>query len=245
MSMDHARAERRTPPLRRLLVINPNTNAGITERVRRTLLDTAPEGTVVEVVNPARGPFAIETPSDRAEAVPNVVALVEARRAEGFDGYVLACFDDIGVEEARRIVPVPVVSMFGAGIARARAVGGRFAIVTTVESAVPGIRRLVARYGAGDICTVHAAGIGVAEAAAQTPQAEARLFATIERAIAGGARAILLGSGAFTGRARALEARFGLPFIDGLQAAVAGARAETEASHDRPRQAGPPENREA
>lgn len=206
---------------RRLLVINPNTNTEITAQIRTAALQATPAGTEVEVLNPASGPFSIETPRDRAEAARHVVPLIEARRHEGFDGYVLACFDDIGVEAARRLVPVPVVSLLGAGIARARATGGRFAIVTTVEIAVAGIERLTAAYGVSHLCTVRAAGAGVAETAARTPQAEARLFAAIERAIGqDGARSILLGSGALSGRADELGQRFGIPFIDGLAAAI-------------------------
>lgn len=206
---------------RRLLVINPNTNGAVTAQIRAAALAAAPPGTGIEVVNPPHGPFAIETSRDRAEAVPNVVSLIEARRKEGFDGYVLACFDDIGVEEARKLVPVPVVSMFGAGVARGLETGGRFAIITTVESAVAGIERLAAAYGVAHLCTVRAAGVGVAETAARTPLAETRLAASIERAIAeDGAAAIVLGSGALTGRADALANRFGIPFIDGLTAAI-------------------------
>lgn len=205
----------------RLLVINPNTNAQVTAQVRRAALAAAPRGTEIDVANPARGPFAIESARDRAEAVPHVVSLIEARMDEGFDGYVLACFDDIGVEEARRLVAVPVVSMFGAGVASARATGGRFAIITTVDSAVAGIERLAAAYGVAHLCTVRATGVGVAETAARTPLAEARLAAAIERAmVEDRAAAIVLGSGALTGRAAALEERFGIPFIDGLAAAI-------------------------
>lgn len=206
---------------RRLLVINPNTNPQVTAQIRKAALAASPPGIEVEVVNPARGPLSIETRRDRAEAVPNVVALVKARKGDGFDGYVLACFDDIGVDEARSLVRVPVISMFGAGILKARETGGRFAIVTTAESTVPGIRRLAAAYGVGHLCTVRAIGVGVAETAARTPQAEARLFAAIERAIVDdNAVAIVLGSGALSGRAEALGERFGIPFIDGLATAV-------------------------
>jgi allantoin racemase len=206
---------------RRLLVINPNTNGAVTAQIREAALAAAPPGIGIEVVNPEHGPFAVETPRDRAEAVPNVVALIEARRKDGFDGYVLACFDDIGVEEARKLVPVPVVSMFGAGVARGLETGGRFSIVTTVESAVAGIERLALAYGVAHLCTVRAAGVGVAETAARTPLAEARLAAAIRRAmVEDGAAAIVLGSGALTGRADDLAKRFGIPFIDGLTAAI-------------------------
>lgn len=216
-TMAHGEARSR----RRLLVINPNTNPAVTAQVRKAALAAAYAGTEVEVVNPIEGPFAVETPQDRAEASRHVVSLVAARRRENFDGYVLACFDDIGVAEARRLVDVPVVSMFGASVAEARRVAGRFAVVTTVESAVPGIEALLAAYGVVDRCTVRAAGIGVAEAAARSERAERHLFAAIERAIRkDGAEAIILGSGALTGRAEELGERFALPFVDGLAAAV-------------------------
>lgn len=208
--------------VRRLLVINPNTNSDVTARIRRVVQETTSPELVTDVVNPERGPFAIETADDKAWAIPNVLAIIRARRHEGFDGYVLACFDDIAVAEARRLVPVPVVSMSEAGFRGAHASGGPFSVVTTVEEAVPTIRGLAARYGMARHCTVRAAGIGVAEASAQTERAEARLYATIARTIReDGARAILLGSGAFAGRARALQAAFGIPFFDGLTEALA------------------------
>lgn len=210
---------RRRP--RRLLVINPNTNPAVTAQVQVAALAAAAPGTEIEAVNLSRGPFSIETAVERAKAVPNVVALIEARMDEGYDGYVLACFDDIAVAEARRLVTAPVNSMFGAAMTSARDTGGRFAIVTTVESAVSGIERLAATYGVAHLCTVRAAGIGVADAAARIPEAEIRLMQTINRAIQDDqAGAIVLGSGAFTGGADELQDRFGLPFIDGLTAAV-------------------------
>jgi hypothetical protein len=75
------------------------------------------------VINPQTGPFSIENESQKAEAVPEVMRLIRESRGEGFDAYALACFDDIGLHEARRIVDVPVVGTFEAGIAAARALG--------------------------------------------------------------------------------------------------------------------------
>jgi allantoin racemase len=205
---------------RKLLVINPNTNAAVTERVRRAAESCAAAGTVLDVVNPKRGPLAIETLEDRAAAVPHVLDLVR-REENRYDGYILACFDDIAIAELRQVLSVPVISMAEAGIRAAAAQHARFDVITTVDAAVPTIETLVANYGLGDRCVVRATGIGVSETAAMTERAEAALAETASACSKAGSGAIVLGSGAFAGRRQQLSHTFSVPFIDGLEAALA------------------------
>ncbi len=206
---------------RRLLVINPNTNPAVSARVKAESDKIVDNDTQVTVINPASGPWSIETPAHRREAVPLVISLVQASLHEHYDACALACFDDIGLFESRRIAGVPVVGPCEAGIAAARSVAERFTIVTTVHAAVPGIQALIKRYGVSDICTVRAAGIGVADAAAGSDATSARIAQSIKEAIQlDGAEAILLGSGGLTGQSLPLAQMFGLPVIDGVMAAV-------------------------
>ena len=211
---------------RKLLVINPNTNTAVTLRVRQAAEACAAPTTQLDVVNPERGPFAIETPEDRAAAVPHVLELIG--RTGGYDGYILACFDDIAIAEARRLVSVPVISMAEAGIAAAARHHARFDVVTTVAAAVPTITGLVAAYGMAERCRVCATGIGVSESAAATAAAESALASVIGSSIAAGVSAIVLGSGAYAGRRAALSQAFGMPFVDGLEAAVADCETAAE-----------------
>jgi allantoin racemase len=211
----------RQAPARRLLVINPNTNPAVTAAIRDAAAAVVSSTTSVTVVNPNTGPFSIETAEHRALAAPQVVSLVGQNRAHRYDAYVLGCFDDIGLFEARALAGVPVVGTCEAGIAAARTMARRFAIITTVHAAVPGIHDLLARYGAADICTVRAAGIGVADAAGNGEAAERRILAAIDQAIhEDGAEAILLGSGGLAGKAPLLRPQVPIPVIDGIQAAV-------------------------
>ena len=97
----------------------------------------------------------------------------------------------------------------------------RFSIVTTVEEMVPGIQALLVRLGASSQCSVRAAGVGVAAAAAGDPEALRRLDATIALAREqDGAQAIILGSGGLTGHAARLSRRHAVPVIDGIEAAI-------------------------
>lgn len=205
----------------RLLVINPNTNAAVTDQARRAATAIARSTTQIEAVNPLTGPFAIEGEADRATATPQVVSLIEETLDAPYDGYILACFDDIGISAGRSLVGAPVISMAEAAIRSAEVHDGPFAIVTTVEAALPSIQALLTRYGVADRCAVAATGIGVAETAARTQQAERALFSTI-RSLKGthGAGAIILGSGAYAGRRQSLQDATGVTIIDGLEAAV-------------------------
>jgi allantoin racemase len=134
---------------------------------------------------------------------------------------VLACFDDLALQAARQMVAVPVIGCCQAGIEAAHAVSPALAIVTTVGAAVPGIDRMMKRYGAGDRATVRAAGIGVDDAARAQPQTQTRLRQTIAQAIAeDGAEVILLASGGLTGQADRIGAEAGVPVIDAVEAAL-------------------------
>jgi allantoin racemase len=212
---------------KRILVINPNTNPAVTALAARACATFASETLHFEVAHPAQGPFSIENPSQRIEAEREVLALVRQRLMERHDAYVLACFDDLGLTALRHLVEgAPVVASCEAGMAEARALSPRFAIVTTVQAAVPGIRQLMSRYGAGDLATVYASGLGVAEAAAAGPGTLTRLTQTVKQAVeSDGSQVVLLASGGLIGRAEALSLATGLPVVDAVVAAIARAAA--------------------
>ena len=206
---------------RRILVVNPNTNPLVTSRVRAMADRCESAGVTFEVINPAAGPFSIESESDKRQAEVEVLNLIGSKAYLDYDAYVLACFDDLALQAVRQMVAVPVVGCCQAGIEAARAVSPALAIVTTVDAAVPGIDRMMKRYGAGDLASVRAAGIGVDDAARAQPQAQARLQQAIAQAIAqDGAQVILLASGGLTGQADRIGAQAGVPVIDAVEAAL-------------------------
>jgi allantoin racemase len=207
--------------MRRILVINPNTNPAVTQRVREVAERHAVGGMVFDVVNPQEGPFSIETPAHRAQAQVHALALIRAGVNSGYAAYVLACFDDLALEEARALVDVPVIGTCESGIAAARAVSPRFAVITTVHDAVSGIRTLMKRYGAGAEASVRAAGIGVAEAASGQHAIRDRFVQTVLDAVReDGAQAILLASGGLTGQAPDIADATSMPVLDGVEEAI-------------------------
>lgn len=205
----------------RLLIVNPNTNPRVTANLRAEVARVILPSTLARVVNPAAGPFSIETEADRDAAEQHVLALLRDSLPACHQAYVLAAFDDIGLASARALLRVPVVGAVEAGFAAARTLARRFTVVTTVESALPGIRNQFDRYGVAQMATARAAGIGVAEAAEGGGAVIDRLLQAIDRAEReDGAEAILLGSGGLTGSADILTRHTRLPVIDAVLAAV-------------------------
>lgn len=204
----------------RILIINPNTNGNVTHSIRQLISSITPAGTITKVTSPAHGPYAIESEQHKKEATQHVLTLIEQHNAENFDGYIMACFDDIAIPEARAITQAPVISLAEAGMRSAAASGNLFTVITTFEEAVPTIKKLSDAYGLSKRCHVVATGIGVSDTAAQTKQAEARLHEAIQEAIRLKSTAVVLGSGAFAGRATALQKRYGIKISDGFAEAL-------------------------
>ncbi|MFN4098520.1 MAG: aspartate/glutamate racemase family protein [Pararhodobacter sp.] len=205
--------------MRRLLIVNPNGNPLVTARMQECADRVLGPDCTARAVHPMDSPMAIESPADRALAEPLALALLA--RNKGYDGYVMACFDDIAVAPARKFLTAPVIDAVEASIAAARGLATRFAIVTTVETMVPGIQRVLRRLGAAGECSVRASGISVAEAAAGEADVLSRLDDAIARARdEDGAQVIILGSGGLTGKAGRLSQKYGLPVIDPIDVAV-------------------------
>jgi allantoin racemase len=207
--------------VRRLLVINPNSNPDVAGQIRQVAERVLWAGSLPTWSIRPRAQYAIESGVDRAAAEPEVVALIEAGVSASYHGYVLACFNDIAVAATRGRIGAPVVCAVEASLALARSLATRPAIVTTVDAAVPGIRTLVARLGGSGFFSVRAAGIGVAAAAQLGPEAQQRLSAAIDAAITDdGADAIILGSGGLAGHASNLSRGRSIRIIDSIEAAV-------------------------
>ena len=114
----------------RLLVINPNTTASMTEKIAQAARAAAAPGTEIVATNPREGPASIEGYYDEALCVPGVLEIV--RKAQGVDGVVIACFDDTGLDAVRCLTAAPVIGIGEAGFHFAAMLSNKFSVVTTL-----------------------------------------------------------------------------------------------------------------
>ncbi|MGO7585560.1 aspartate/glutamate racemase family protein [Rhizobium ruizarguesonis] len=210
----------------RILIVNPNTTASMTDKAATAARAVAASGTEIIAATSRMGPVSIEGHYDGALAIPGLLAELKERQAAGYDAAVIACFDDTGLEAARTFADVPILGLCESAVVTAGFLAQRFTVVTTLERSRVLIDNLVRRYGMGDRARVRASDIPVLELEDAASGAIGKLRAEIERALSEDrAEAIVLGCAGMTDLARELQEIYGVPVVDGVAAAVKQAEA--------------------
>ncbi len=214
---DHDRAGRM-----RILIVNPNTTAAITEKIGSAARAVAAPSTELIVVNPADGPISIEGYYDEAFSVPGLLAEIAKGSALGVSAHVIACFDDTGLEAARCVASAPVIGIGEAAFHLASMLGHRFSVVTTLSRSIAAIENNLLKYGLAGRCgRVRACELPVLSLDDPASDAVARIGAEIELAKREErAEAIVLGCAGMADLAARLSESHGLPVIDGVASAV-------------------------
>src|SRR3954454_16465424 len=179
----------------RILVVNPNTTAAMTEKIGHAARAVAAAGTEIIAVNPADGPVSIEGYYDEAFSVPGLLAEIAKGEASGVGAHVIACFDDTGLEAARSLASAPVIGIGEAAFHLASMLGHRFSVVTTLSRSIAAIETNLMKYGLASRCArVRACEVPVLALDDPTSNASALISAGIERArTEDGAEALVLG----------------------------------------------------
>ena len=206
---------------RRILVVNPNSNAIVTRGLADALAPASfADGPEIECVTLNEGPYGVET-QEHVESV----ALPLRRLVAGsndVDAFVIACYSDPGLHVCREATERPVFGINEAGVLTALARGERFGVIAigqrSIRRHVRYLRQmgLMARF-AGE----RPLNMSVAETASGDRTLERMIEVGRELRDADGADVIVMGCAGMARHRRPLEAALGVPVIDPTQAAVA------------------------
>jgi len=201
----------------RILLINPNTSAAITDlvagHVRAQLGDQAELRAVT-------GRFGARYIASRSAAAIAGHAAIDAlaEHEAGCDAVYLACFGDPGLFALREVARVPVVGMAEAACQEAAA-RGPFGIVTGGAAWEPMLREFVAALGLADrlaaIRTVAPSGAAIAR---DPDAALAGLAEACGSCAEAGAATVILGGAGLAGLAARLASRVPCPLICSVEA---------------------------
>lgn len=219
----------------RILVINPNTSAGVTRSIAGAARAAASPCDIVETVSAPFGPELIVTPEDAEIAGRAVVAQAE-RMASDFDGIVIASFGDTAIAEVRACVSIPVVGIARCSFLAALAFGGSFSIVSFSDAVAPSLKATVEENGFAD----RLASLRVLGDSRWSDPGEIGseliepLIALCVRTQTDGCGAIVMGGGPLAGLAPQIAPHLRVPVIDGVAAAVRmlGAASYPAGRHD-------------
>ena len=206
----------------RIRLINPNTSAGMTEKMCIAAQRIAAADTHLSATNPEAGPESIECHFDEAISAVGVTEEIRRGEQEAIDAYVIACFGDPGLLAARELTRAPVIGIAEAAFHMATLISTRFSIVTTLGRTGIIAEHLLQSYGFSHHCRrVRAAEIPVLDLEDEGDAAMQRIIDECRKAKADdGVGAIVLGCGGMADLTDAIRDAVGLPIVEGVGAAV-------------------------
>lgn len=205
----------------RILIVNVNTTAAITESIGSQARKVAAEGTEIVALTPQ---FGAESVEGNFESYLCAVGVMDAvlRYDQPFDAVIQAGYGEHGREGLQELLDVPVVDITEAAASTAMFLGHKYSVVTTLDRTVPLIENRLRLAGLYQSCaSVRASGLAVLELEADPERA---VNAIVEQAVAAvsqdKAEVICLGCGGMTDLAAKVRERTGAPVVDGVAAAV-------------------------
>jgi len=203
-----------------IVIINPNTTAAMTDRIRAVAVETAGDRLNLTVLNPDQGPVSIEGFYDEAMSMAGLLEVIGAHPQA--DGFIIACFDDTGLDAARCLTAAPVIGIGEAAYHMASMIANKFGVVTTLSRSVPALEHNLMRYGLAARCSgVRASDIPVLDLEAGNSDAMARINAEVTHAIAvDKAEAIVLGCAGMSDLQAHLAREHQVPVLEGISCAV-------------------------
>ncbi|MDE0235259.1 MAG: aspartate/glutamate racemase family protein [bacterium] len=210
----------------RVVMINPNSTGYITRQLAQAASDTPGSGLEVEVITSHGGPPAISSDQDVVDAV---APMLQRLRQHPADAYVVGCFSDPGLAQARAEFDAPVFGIAESSIRVARDISPSIGIIAGMEGAIPRHTVYWEKLGAmDDIVGEIACGRGVLDL--ESEEAYQDVLSAGARLQEAGAGVLVLGCAGMTKMADRLSDDLGLPVVEPCRAALQRA-AEALSSH--------------
>ncbi len=200
----------------KVVMINPNSTDYITRQLSQAASETLGSGLEVEVITSHGGPPAISSDQDVVDAVDPMLRTLRQHPA---DAYVVGCFSDPGLAQARQEFDAPVFGIAESSIRVAQSISPSIGIVAGMEGAISRHTVYWGKLGAlDDIVGEIACGRGVLDL--ESEDAYQDVLAAGARLQEGGAEVLVLGCAGMTKMADRLSADLGLPVVEPCRAAL-------------------------
>ncbi|MBV9559648.1 MAG: aspartate/glutamate racemase family protein [Bradyrhizobium sp.] len=210
----------------RVLVVNPNTTAAVTDLLVAAAAPVAATGT--ELV-PLTAPRGVPYLATRAEAQIGGAIAIEmlAEHHASADAAIIAAFGDPGLFGARELFDIPVIGMSEAAMLTACMLGRRFAIVTFATTLGTWYRECVEMHGLRErCCGVRALDQSFRSLADVQEEKEDLLVSLANQAVTDDeADVVVLGGAPLAGLASRVRNRVPVPLVDPIASAVKQAEA--------------------
>jgi len=202
----------------KILCINPNSSQEVTAGIENICKKYALPTTEIEVKYIKEAPPGIESYHDAAISVQYLLDKF-GKWKEQYDGFIIACHSDIGVDLLRELTDKPVIGIGEASMLFALPLGHKFTILSLKRKKIPQKEDLVRKYGLENRCaSIRITGLGVI--AADEEKREKLVQEGIKAVKEDGAEVLILGCAGMAGFDKKIEKVVGVPVIDGVVSAI-------------------------
>ena len=203
----------------KILYINPVGTSLFDESMLKILEDVKNPGTHVDVASLKRGPWHVEYHYYESLVLTDTLHMIKRAENDGYDGVVIGCFYDPGLQEAREISETMVVTAPAEScMLTACSLGSTFSIIVGRKKWIPQMMSNVVHYGLKDrLASFKALDLGVLDFQKNKRKTEERqIEATREAIEKDGAEVIILGCTAEFGFWKVLQKKFEVPVLDAI-----------------------------
>ena len=212
-----------------IMVINPNSSPSMTRQLAAECAQLTGIHRPLKFLECPGSPVSIEGFSDGAAAayfLLETIKQLEADPATKPSAYVIACFDDTGLDAARELTTAPVLGIGEASMHAASLLCQQFCIMTTLDRSIPILTRNLSHYGLTHRCAgVFASNIPVLLLESDPNSYAMVLDAARKALLASHGEALVLGCAGMSHWVAQLEQDLGMPVLDGVRIAVKFAQA--------------------
>jgi len=194
----------------------------MTDKILKTAKDNLPSSIDVSAVTCLGAPPAIQGPEDADLAKPILLENLRKCEMEGVDLCVISCFDDPGLTEATKQSSIPVLGIGRSAFTLASLMPEKFAVLTTVQEAVPTIEVNLNNYSLMQFCeNVVASNIPVLDFEKHPEKSKIKMEKIIEKLLESSQLgSIVLGCAGMADLAEDFREKFKIPIIDGVAASA-------------------------
>jgi len=204
----------------KILVVDPIVKSEPTKDMDKIYSSLKVEGVSLNFESLKQGPYFIETDENEKSAVPDLLRVIKEGEERGYDGIIINCFGNPGLEEARKLVKIPVIGAGEASFLRIKELEQKFSVLTTVEEAARRVERNARKCNIERfLVSVRPLGMHVLELSQKMRLRKALIVEGKKAVQEDHAEIVVLGCTGMAGNAEWLSKKLGVPVIDSTKAA--------------------------
>ena len=203
-----------------ICIINPNTSSEMTNGIAKVAKKIISSNFDITSTSPEFGPESIEGYYDEVFCIPGIIS--EIKKNPYSDAYIIACFDDTGLDACRSFTDKPVLGIGECSYHAANLLGGNFSVITTLSRSIPALKGNLKKYGIYDNCNlVTSVEIPVLDLEKNPKITETKLDNKIHEILSNtNSEIIVLGCAGMSDFAKNMQDKYKIPVIEGISVSI-------------------------